>query len=170
MAGRQGRRGPLGATSGRCSARQRRPQAALEAPPPHTLLNKVTRLGERDASRTAPASALSRAAVAPLRSLAARPRPSASQERRLAPLLLDTRRKWTLLERLNSIRTSAGDRGAQRRRRPSWVAVTMVWIPPRTLKSPTTVMRRGLVAFTRSSRMRLVTASWKWPAFRNAQR
>ena len=41
----------------------------------------------------------------------------------------------------------------------SYVAVTVVLIPPRTEKSPTTVMRRGAQAATRSSRIWLVTAS-----------
>jgi hypothetical protein len=39
------------------------------------------------------------------------------------------------------------------------VAVTTVEMPPRTEKSPTTVMRRGAQAATRSSRIWLVTAS-----------
>ena len=39
------------------------------------------------------------------------------------------------------------------------VAVTIVLMPPRTEKSPTTVMRRGWHAATRSSRIWLVTAS-----------
>lgn len=39
------------------------------------------------------------------------------------------------------------------------VDVTTVLMPPRTLKSPTTVMRRGEQAATRSSRIWLVTAS-----------
>ena len=38
-------------------------------------------------------------------------------------------------------------------------AVTTVLIPPRTEKSPTTVMRRGWMAATRSSRIWLVTDS-----------
>lgn len=38
-------------------------------------------------------------------------------------------------------------------------AVTIVLIPPRTEKSPTTVMRRGAHAATRSSRIWFVTAS-----------
>ena len=46
----------------------------------------------------------------------------------------------------------------------------MVWIPPRTRKSPATVMDRGCVAATRSSRILLVTASWKAPSLRNDQR
>ena len=41
----------------------------------------------------------------------------------------------------------------------AYVAVTTVLIPPRTEKSPTTVMRRGAQAATRSSRIWLVTAS-----------
>ena len=41
----------------------------------------------------------------------------------------------------------------------SCVAVTRVVMPPRTEKSPTTVIRRGAHAATRSSRMRLVTFS-----------
>ena len=36
---------------------------------------------------------------------------------------------------------------------PSYVAVTVVVIPPRAEKSPTTVMRRGRQAATRSSRI-----------------
>jgi hypothetical protein len=39
------------------------------------------------------------------------------------------------------------------------VAVTTVLMPPRTEKSPTTVMRRGWQAATRSSRIWFVTAS-----------
>lgn len=39
------------------------------------------------------------------------------------------------------------------------VAVTIVLIPPRTVKSPTTFIRRGWHAATRSSRISLVTAS-----------
>src|SRR5439155_24829607 len=35
----------------------------------------------------------------------------------------------------------------------AYSAVTTVWIPPRTEKSPTTVMRRGRIAATRSSRI-----------------
>ena len=42
---------------------------------------------------------------------------------------------------------------------PAYDAVTTVLIPPRTLKSPMTVMRRGWQAATRSSRIWLVTAS-----------
>jgi hypothetical protein len=38
-------------------------------------------------------------------------------------------------------------------------AVTTVLMPPRIEKSPTTVMRRGWIAATRSSRIWLVTAS-----------
>ena len=41
----------------------------------------------------------------------------------------------------------------------AYVAVTVVLMPPRTEKSPTTVMRRGAHAATRSSRIWLVTAS-----------
>ena len=41
----------------------------------------------------------------------------------------------------------------------SYDAVTTVLIPPRTEKSPTTVIRRGWQAATRSSRMAFVTAS-----------
>ena len=41
----------------------------------------------------------------------------------------------------------------------SYEAVTTVPIPPRTEKSPTIVIRLGRQASTRSSRMRLVTAS-----------
>src|SRR4051794_25602187 len=41
----------------------------------------------------------------------------------------------------------------------SYSAVTTVLIPPRTEKSPTTVMRRGRMAATRSSRIWLVTDS-----------
>ena len=45
-------------------------------------------------------------------------------------------------------------------------AVTTVVMPPRTLKSPTTVICRGAQAATRSSRILLVTASWKAPSWR----
>ena len=38
-------------------------------------------------------------------------------------------------------------------------ATTVVLMPPRTVKAPVTVMRRGWHAATRSSRIRLVTAS-----------
>ena len=41
----------------------------------------------------------------------------------------------------------------------SYVAVTVVVIPPRAEKSPTTVIRRGAQTATRSSRIWLVTAS-----------
>jgi hypothetical protein len=41
----------------------------------------------------------------------------------------------------------------------SYEAVTRVVMPPRTEKSPTTVMRRGRQASASSSRMRFVTAS-----------
>ena len=41
----------------------------------------------------------------------------------------------------------------------TYSARTVVFRPPRTEKSPTTVMRRGAQAATRSSRIRLVTAS-----------
>ena len=41
----------------------------------------------------------------------------------------------------------------------TYVAVTTVLMPPRTEKSPTTVMRRGCRAATRSSRIWLVTCS-----------
>ena len=44
--------------------------------------------------------------------------------------------------------------------------VTTVWIPPRTKKSPTTSMKRGLVAAAMSSRIWLVTASWNAPSLR----
>ena len=47
---------------------------------------------------------------------------------------------------------------------------TVVWMPPRTLKSPSTRARRGSMAATRSSRIRLVTASWKAPSLRYDQR
>ena len=43
--------------------------------------------------------------------------------------------------------------------RASYVTVTTVLIPPRTVKSPTTVMRRGWMAATRSSRISLVACS-----------
>src|SRR5581483_5873997 len=42
---------------------------------------------------------------------------------------------------------------------PPWLAVTVVWMPPRTLKSPITVILRGRQACTRSSRILLITAS-----------
>src|SRR5260221_5032856 len=41
----------------------------------------------------------------------------------------------------------------------AYAAVTTVLMPPRTEQSPTTVMRRGWIAATRSSRIWLVTAS-----------
>ena len=41
----------------------------------------------------------------------------------------------------------------------TYPAVTVVVIPPRAEKSPTTVMRRGAQTATRSSRIWLVTAS-----------
>lgn len=44
-------------------------------------------------------------------------------------------------------------------RHAAYVAVTTVLMPPRTEKSPTTVMRRGPHAATRSSRIWFVTAS-----------
>src|SRR5690242_4420738 len=40
------------------------------------------------------------------------------------------------------------------------VASTTVWMPPLTSQSVRTVARRGSIAATRSSRMRLVTSSW----------
>jgi len=55
-------------------------------------------------------------------------------------------------------------------RASGWLASTTVWMPPRTLKSASTVMRRGASTATRSSRMRLVTASWKWPSSRKDHR
>ena len=44
-------------------------------------------------------------------------------------------------------------------RQSAYSAVTTVWMPPRMLKSPTTFIFRGRTAATRSSRIRLVTAS-----------
>ena len=49
--------------------------------------------------------------------------------------------------------------GRHDRSRVGYVAVTTVLMPPRTVKSPTTVIRRGLHAATRSSRIWLVAAS-----------
>src|SRR5262245_30330115 len=51
-----------------------------------------------------------------------------------------------------------------------YTARTSVLIPPRTLKSPTTSAHRGRAAATKSSRMRLVTASWNAPSWRYDQR
>ena len=60
--------------------------------------------------------------------------------------------------------------GPSRRLRPpaqsGCEAVTTVVMPPRGFHSVSTVMRRGSVARTRSSRMVLVTASWKAPSSR----
>ena len=53
---------------------------------------------------------------------------------------------------------------------PAYSTLTTVWVPPRTLKSPSIVILRGRVAATRSSRMRFVTASWKCPSSRKDQR
>jgi hypothetical protein len=64
-------------------------------------------------------------------------------------------------------------RGAEKRRRSrpqGCCATTTVWIPPRTRKSPSTTILRGARARTRSSRIRLVTASWKCPWSRKDQR
>ena len=47
-----------------------------------------------------------------------------------------------------------------------WLAVTSVVMPPRTFQRVCTVMRRGLMAATRSSRMRLVMSSWNAPSSR----
>ena len=52
----------------------------------------------------------------------------------------------------------------------SCIATIVVVMPPRTLNSPSTRARRGRVAATRSSRIRLVTASWKAPSSRYDQR
>ena len=52
----------------------------------------------------------------------------------------------------------------------SWLATTRVVMPPRTPKLASTVIERGANAATRSSKMRLVTASWKWPSSRNDHR
>ena len=43
---------------------------------------------------------------------------------------------------------------------------TTVWMPPRTSQSVTTVIERGAIAATRSSKMRLVMSSWKPPSLR----
>src|SRR5689334_16110931 len=45
-------------------------------------------------------------------------------------------------------------------------ANTEVAMPPRTLKRASSRIQRGLVARARSSRMRLVTASWNAPSSR----
>ena len=49
-------------------------------------------------------------------------------------------------------------------------ASTTVWMPPRTSQSVVTVMRRGAIAATRSSRIRLVMSSWKPPSLRKLHR
>ena len=46
------------------------------------------------------------------------------------------------------------------------IFTTVVKMPPRTLNFAVSRMKRGRVAFTRSSRMRWVTASWKVPSLR----
>ncbi len=57
-------------------------------------------------------------------------------------------------------RGRAGERGRGERYVPRRnVAVTTVWMPPRTLKSPTIVTSFGSRRVTRSSRIRLVTSS-----------
>ena len=48
-------------------------------------------------------------------------------------------------------------------------ATTLVNIPPRTKKRAVRRMNRGCVALIRSSRMRLVTSSWKCPSLRKPQ-
>src|SRR5262249_54822268 len=48
-------------------------------------------------------------------------------------------------------------------------ATTVLVMPPRTLKRPITVMRRGFSAVTRSSRIWFVTCSKKCPSSRNDQ-
>ncbi|PIE76040.1 AmmeMemoRadiSam system radical SAM enzyme [bacterium DOLJORAL78_65_58] len=48
----------------------------------------------------------------------------------------------------------------------TWEAVTQVVIPPRTNHSPLTSIMRGCTASTRSSRILLVTFSWKAPSLR----
>ena len=62
----------------------------------------------------------------------------------------------------------------QRNQTPSgrspWRAVTTVWIPPRTAKSPVTSIQRGASARARSSQIRFVTASWNVPSSRKLQR
>ena len=77
-------------------------------------------------------------------------------------VLLYDRRYVTRCERMQV--DVVFDRNAVRHRSTHYFAdgyeaVTTVLIPPRTEKSPTTVMRRGAQAATRSSRIWLVTAS-----------
>ena len=48
-------------------------------------------------------------------------------------------------------------------------ATTVVKMPPRTKNFAVSRMKRGAVAFTRSSRISLVTASWNLPSLRNDQ-
>ena len=62
----------------------------------------------------------------------------------------------------------ASGRGVRRYLRYS--ATIVVVMPPRMLKAPSTRARRGLTAATRSSRIRLVTASWNAPSSRYDQR
>ena len=92
---------------------------------------------------------------------------------RLADVLIDHRRNVARMERVKVERVLDGDvvrmiRGVRHGRHTvagvpwaffSYDAVTTVLIPPRTEKSPTTVIRLGLQASTSSSRMRFVTAS-----------
>ena len=92
---------------------------------------------------------------------------------RLADIFIDHRRNVAGMERVEVERIFDGDvvrmmravrhgRHTVAARSPaffSYDAVTTVLIPPRTEKSPTTVMRLGLQAWTSSSRMRFVTAS-----------
>ena len=94
---------------------------------------------------------------------------------RLADVLIDHRWNVARMERVKVERVLDGDvmrviravrhgrqTAAAVARSPAFFtydAVTTVLIPPRTEKSPTTVIRLGLQAWTSSSRMRFVTAS-----------
>lgn len=71
-------------------------------------------------------------------------------------VLVDHRSDVARMERMEV--ESVFDRNRVRHE-PEYVAVTTVFMPPRTEKSPVTVMRRGWQAPTKSSRIWLVTAS-----------
>lgn len=77
--------------------------------------------------------------------------------RRPAPPAIASARRAVLGRAREPARRDGGE--AQGGLACEYSAVTRVVMPPRAVKSPTTVMRRGAQAATRSSRMRLVAAS-----------
>ena len=78
---------------------------------------------------------------------------------RCTDVLLDDRRDVARREGVEVERIVEGDLVWRFGHAAGYVAETTVLMPPRTVKSPTTVMRRGWQAATRSSRISLVTAS-----------